>query len=72
LRRHLRRLVGRRVIVITRHPDDRSVRGVLKGVYADCVVVAAPEYLGEPQPAKMDGEVVVLMGNVALVQDVAA
>lgn len=62
-RRGVRRLVGERVVLQTR--DDRSLRGVLTGVYADCVAVSHFEYLDEAQATGLPGEATVLFGNLS-------
>jgi hypothetical protein len=63
MRRGLRRLVGERVVLQTQ--DDRSLRGVLRGAYKDCVVIGHFEYLDEAQPAELPGEATVLLGNLS-------
>jgi hypothetical protein len=61
----LRRLVGERVVLQTR--DDRSIRGVLTGVYADCVAVSHFEYLNEAQATGLPGEATVRFDNLSWV-----
>lgn len=63
---HLGELVRVRVIVHTR--DDRSIRGVLVSDYPDCIVLDAPEYLGEPQIQEIAGRAVILRPNLAWIQ----
>lgn len=60
------RFFKRRVVVHT--SGDRSIRGVLTGVYTDCIVVSDPEYLGEARPAELEGRVVVLRTQVDWMQ----
>jgi small nuclear ribonucleoprotein (snRNP)-like protein len=62
-RRSLRRLLGERVVLQTR--DDRSLRGVLTGVYVDCVAVSHFEYLDEAQAAGLPGEATVRFDNLS-------
>lgn len=68
-RRGTARFQKRRVVIHTRdEPDGRSIRGVLTGVYADCLVLSSPEYLGEATPAELPGHVLVLRANVSWMQ----
>jgi type II secretory pathway pseudopilin PulG len=62
-RRGARRLVGQRVVLQTK--DDRSLRGVLVGVYADCVAIGHFEYLEEANPVDLPGEATVLHSNLS-------
>jgi hypothetical protein len=62
-RRGVRRLVGERVVLQTK--DDRSLRGVLVGVYADCVAIGHFEYLEEANPVDLPGEATVLHSNLS-------
>lgn len=66
LRRGLHKLVKQRVVVHTK--DDRSIRGVLIGVYSDALALAHPEYLQEAQPEGLPGEAVVPQANVSWLQ----
>lgn len=61
----LARVARQRVICHTR--DDQSIRGVLEAIYKDCVVIAAPEYLGEVQ-RELPGSAVVPRDNLAWLQ----
>jgi hypothetical protein len=65
MRKGFRRLVGERVVVQTK--DDRSLRGVLVGAYADCLVVGHFEYLNEAQAAELPGEATVRFDNLSWV-----
>lgn len=60
-RRHLKRLVGERIVVHTR--DSRSIRGVLTAIVGGWVVLSSPEYLDEAQPTGMPGEVWIAADN---------
>ena len=64
-RRGLRGIVGERVVLQTK--DDRSLRGVLTGVYADCVAISHFEYLEEANPVNLPGEATVLHSNLSWV-----
>lgn len=70
--RGLRRLRARTVIVTTRQPDDRSIRGVLTGLHRDCLVLTHATYLAEATRAPMGGEVLIPREQVAYVQTVDA
>jgi hypothetical protein len=61
--RGARGLVGERVVLQTK--DDRSLRGVLVGVYADCVAIGHFEYLEEANPVDLPGEATVLHSNLS-------
>jgi small nuclear ribonucleoprotein (snRNP)-like protein len=65
-REYFRELVRRRVLVHTK--DDRSIRGVLCADYEDCVVLDAPEYLGEAQVEKLSGPAVIPSQNLSWIQ----
>ena len=69
-RRGVRRLVGERVVLQTR--DDRSLRGVLTGVYRDCVAVSHFEYLHEAQVTELPGEATVLFSNLSWIHKLGA
>ena len=69
-RQGLDRLVGERVVLQTR--DDRSIRGVLAGVYLDCVVIGHFEYLHEAQVTELPGEATVLFGNLSWIHKLGA
>lgn len=60
-RRQLKKLIGEQVVVHTK--DERSLRGVLKAVEGDWIVLAAPEYLAEAAPTPMPGEVWIAADN---------
>lgn len=62
-RKGVSRLVGERVVLQTK--DDRSLRGVLVGVYADCVAIGHFEYLEEANPVDLPGEATVLHANLS-------
>ena len=68
--RGVRRLIGERVVLQTR--DDRSLRGVLTGVYADCVVISHFEYLDEANPTGLPGDATVLVGNLSWIHRLGA
>jgi hypothetical protein len=63
MRSGLKRLKGDRVVIQT--SDDRSLRGVLTGVYKDCVVIGHFQYLDEANPADLPGEAVIPMENLS-------
>lgn len=65
MRRGLKRLRGERVVVQTR--DDRSLKGVLVGVYTDALAVAHFAYLDEAQATDLPGEAVVRFDNLSWV-----
>lgn len=68
MRRYLRRLVRGRVIVHT--TDNRSLRGVLAAEYRDCIVLEAPEYLGEAgEPNELAGRAVILREKLSWLQE---
>ena len=69
MRGWLRRLERSRVIVHTK--DDRSIRGVLVGVWPDCVVLSSAEYLADTV-TPLDGDPVIPRENVAWLQRLAA
>lgn len=62
----LRRLERQSVVLHTK--DDRSLRGVLKAVHADCVVVVEPEWLDDEDSTSLQGSVVVPRANVSFFQ----
>lgn len=66
-RRGTARFEKRRVVIHTRRPDDQSIRGVLTGVHADCLVLSSPEWLDEAVEAA-EGDAMVLRQNVSWVQ----
>jgi small nuclear ribonucleoprotein (snRNP)-like protein len=68
--RYLKKLRGERVVLQTK--DDRSIRGVLTDVYADCVAVTHAEYLEEAQATALPGEAVVLRGNLSWIHKLGA
>lgn len=68
--RWLNRLTSRTVVVHL--TDDESIRGVLVGVYADCVVLRHAVYLGVKAVDKIDGEAVVPREKVAWMQNLPA
>jgi hypothetical protein len=63
LRRGLKRLKGQRVVLQT--SDDRSLQGVLIGVYSDCVAIGHFVYLDEANPTDLPGEAVVPIENLS-------
>jgi hypothetical protein len=66
-------LVGERVVVQTK--DDRSLRGVLVGMYRDCLVVGHFEYLNEAadvEVAGLPGEATVMLDNLSWVHKLGA
>lgn len=63
--RGVKRLRGERVVLQTK--DDRSLRGVLLGVYRDCLVIGHFQYLGEADPVDLPGEATVLVENLSWV-----
>lgn len=68
--RALKRLRGERVVLQTK--DDRSLRGVLAGVYRDCVVIGHFEYLEEANPVDLPGEATVLRENLSWIHKLGA
>ena len=68
--RGLRRLVGERVVVHTK--DDRSMRGVLMGVYKDCYVLGHVEYLDEAAATPLPGSATVPTVNVSWIHKLGA
>ena len=58
-RRGLARYEKRRVTVHTLRPDDQSIRGVLVGVYRDCIELSSPEYLHEARPEGVNATAVI-------------
>jgi hypothetical protein len=62
----LRGVVKKSVVVHT--VDGISVRGVLFGVYRDCIVLIHAEYLGRESAEKVDGEVVIPRRSVSWMQ----
>lgn len=65
-RRGAGRFEKRRVVLHT--TDDRSVQGVLDGVYPDCFVLSSPKYLDEANPSDLPGNAVVLRPNISWMQ----
>jgi hypothetical protein len=61
-----RKLIGRRVVA--QLAGDRSVRGVLVASYSDGHTLAHPEWLAQPQPAPMGGELFLPAEKVLLLQ----
>ena len=70
MRSGLKRLRGQRVVLQTK--DERSLRGVLMGVYKDCVVLGHFEYLDEAKPTDLPGEATVLLDNLSWVHALPA
>lgn len=65
--RWLNRQLTHTVVVHTTAKE--SIRGVLVGVYADCVVLAHAYYLNaESAPTEIDGEAIVPRAQVAWIQ----
>lgn len=55
--------------VVVHLVSKESVRGVLVGVYRDCLVIAHAYYLNDDSPpTEVDGEVVIPRGQVAWIQ----
>lgn len=67
-RRGIARYQKRRVVVHTLRPDDQSIRGVLTGVYPDCLVLSSPDWIDEAQQVGVDGDAVILRANVSWVE----
>jgi len=68
--RWLNRLTSRTVVVHL--TDDESIRGVLVGVYSDCLVLRHAAYLGTKTVDKIDGDAVVPREKVAWLQSLPA
>lgn len=67
--RWLNRQLTNTVVVHTTAKE--SIRGVLVGVYSDCVVIAHAYYLhAESAPTEIDGEAIVPRERVAWVQKI--
>ena len=64
--RYVKQLVRLRVVANTK--DGQSIRGVLAGEHRDCIVLDAPEYLGEAQVEKLSGQAVIPRENLAWIQ----
>lgn len=62
----LHRLVRETVVIHT--GTGASLRGVVVGVYRDCVVLQHARYLTSDTTEDVDGEVVIPRGNVAWMQ----
>lgn len=65
MRSGLKRLTGERVVLMTR--DDRSLQGVLIGVYKDSLVLGHFRYLDEANPVDLPGEALVRFDNLSWV-----
>lgn len=59
----LRQLYGERVVLQTK--DDRSLQGIVVGVYNDSVALGHFRYLDEAQPADLPGEALVRFDNLS-------
>lgn len=70
MRSGLSRLRGERVVLQTK--DDRSLQGVLVGVYKDCVAIAHFRYLDEANPHDLPGEATVLRDNLSWIHKLGA
>lgn len=68
--RWLNRLTAKTVVVHL--TDDESIRGVVAGVYADCIVLRHAAYLGEKAVDRIDGEAVIPRDKVAWLQNLPA
>lgn len=68
--RWLKRLTARTVVVHL--TDDESIRGVLVGVYDDCLVLRHAAYLGVKAVDTIDGEAVIPRDKVAWMQNLPA
>lgn len=68
-RRGARPLRGRRVVVHTRQPDDRSLRGVIVHDGRDGLILEAAEYLRGDGGVGLDGRVHVPAEAVSFVQE---
>lgn len=69
----LRRQLGRQIVVHT--CDDQTLRGTLRELFRDSLVLAAPEYLateddGTPKVTKLPGDAGVPWSNFAWWQEV--
>jgi hypothetical protein len=65
--RWLNRLTAKTVVVHL--TDDESLRGIVAGVYADCLVLRHAAYLGEKAIDRVDGEVVIPRERIAWLQN---
>ena len=65
--RWLKRLTARTVVVHL--TDDESIRGVLVGVYDDCLVLKHAAYLRANAADAIDGEAVIPRDKVAWMQN---
>ena len=63
MRSGLKRLQGERVVLQTK--DDRSLQGVLVGVFKDSVAIGHVRYLDEANPVDLPGEALVLHENLS-------
>jgi hypothetical protein len=64
----LRQRLGRQVVVHTR--DDRSIRGTLRALYRDSLILAAAQYLEGEDATALRGDVVVPRDNFSWWQEV--
>jgi hypothetical protein len=68
LRRYIDRM--KRSTVVVHRPDDVSVRGVLAGVYRDCIVLECAEALGVDGPTQIDGRAVIPRSDRLWLQEI--
>lgn len=67
-RKYLKRLEGRRAVIHTR--DDQSIRGVVRTVASDVIVLEPAEYLGKASdPDDLEGRAWVPLENVSWGQE---
>lgn len=66
MRSVLRAALHSRIVVHTR--DGQSLRGVLTRVGSDALVLAGGEHLAEDGVIKLEGDQIVLRGNVSFIQ----
>ena len=64
----LPKLTRHHVAVVT---TTGTLRGVLAGVYPDCIVLAHAQLLGEP-PTPLEGDVLIPRQQIRFLQDVPA
>ena len=68
LRRYIERM--RRSTVVVHRPGDPSIRGILVGVYRDCIVLECAEALGGDGPTQIDGRAVIPRSDRLWLQEI--
>lgn len=68
--RWLNRLTSKTVVVHL--STDESIRGVLAGVYSDCIVLRHAAYLAPNAVDKVDGEAVIPREKISWMQNLPA